>query len=157
AASNVLFSSTLRAARPSGQTVTSWPRRGSSERMNSCSDFSSSTNSTRRLLCVSTRSLPVVRAVMVPSIPHLPLSCSFSPPLTPTPRPRPQGRGVGVRETDLPGVRLAAQQAVRAGLAVGNELLTDRRTGRHHQPAHARGDRLRRWPLSDGPVEGVLQ
>src|SRR5262249_21541012 len=42
---------TLRADRPSGQTVTSWPNRGSSERMNSCSDSSSSTNRTRRLLC----------------------------------------------------------------------------------------------------------
>src|SRR5262249_33323978 len=51
AASNVLFSSALSAARPSGQTVTSCPSRGSSERMNSCKDFSSSTNSTRRLLC----------------------------------------------------------------------------------------------------------
>src|SRR6516162_5399034 len=39
------------AAWPSGQTVTSWPRRGISERMNSCSDFSSSANRMRRLLC----------------------------------------------------------------------------------------------------------
>src|SRR6266851_4523328 len=51
ATSNLLFSNTLSAARPSGQTVTSWPKRGSSERMNSCSDFSSSTNRMRRLLC----------------------------------------------------------------------------------------------------------
>ena len=36
---------------PSGQTVISWPRRGSSERMNSWSDFSSSTNRTRSDWC----------------------------------------------------------------------------------------------------------
>src|SRR2546421_9381233 len=51
AASKVVFSSALTAARPSGQTVTSWPIRGSSVRMNSWSGTSSSTNSTRRLLC----------------------------------------------------------------------------------------------------------
>src|SRR5262249_21257571 len=47
----VLFSRALRAARPSGQTVTSCPMRGSSDCMNSCSDFSSSANRMRRLLC----------------------------------------------------------------------------------------------------------
>src|SRR5262245_37736373 len=51
AASKVDFSMTFRADLPSGQTVTSWPRRGSSERMNSCSDSSSSTKRTRRHLC----------------------------------------------------------------------------------------------------------
>src|SRR4051794_3977418 len=50
AASKVAFSITRRADRPSGQTVTSWPRRGSSERISSWSDTSSSTNRTRRLL-----------------------------------------------------------------------------------------------------------
>src|SRR5260370_36166339 len=51
AASKVLFSTAFSAARPSGQTVTSCPRRGSSERMNSCNDFSSSANRMRRVLC----------------------------------------------------------------------------------------------------------
>src|SRR5687767_13622066 len=50
AASNVAFSITRRADRPSGQTVTSCPRRGSSARISSWSDTSSSTNRTRRLL-----------------------------------------------------------------------------------------------------------
>src|SRR3954452_19315720 len=50
AASKVAFSSTRRADRPSGQTVTSCPRRGSSERINSWSATSSSTNRTCRLL-----------------------------------------------------------------------------------------------------------
>src|SRR5439155_10417255 len=51
AASNFVAWRALSADRPSGQTVTSCPMRGSSERMNSCSDCSSSTNRTRRLLC----------------------------------------------------------------------------------------------------------
>src|SRR5215211_702795 len=50
AASKVAFSRTLRAVRPSGQTVTSCPRRGSSARISSWSETSSSTNRTRRLL-----------------------------------------------------------------------------------------------------------
>src|SRR5262249_23928519 len=45
------FSSDFTAALPSGQTVTSCPKRGNSERMNSCNDFSSSANRMRRLLC----------------------------------------------------------------------------------------------------------
>ena len=45
-----VFSRALTAALPSGQTVTSCPKRGSSVRMNSCSDFSSSANKMRRLL-----------------------------------------------------------------------------------------------------------
>src|SRR5439155_3241199 len=51
AASKVAFSKALTAALPSGQTVTSCPRRGNSERINSCSDFSSSANRMRKLLC----------------------------------------------------------------------------------------------------------
>src|SRR5262245_1978755 len=51
AASNFAFSRALTAALPSAQTVTSWPRRGSSARMNSWSDFSSSANRMRRALC----------------------------------------------------------------------------------------------------------
>src|SRR5947208_8308542 len=51
AASKRLLASACTGVRPSGQTVTSWPMRGSSLRMNSCSDCSSSTNNTRRLLC----------------------------------------------------------------------------------------------------------
>jgi hypothetical protein len=50
AASNVAFSMTRRAVRPSGQTVTSWPSLGSSARMSSWSETSSSTKRTRRLL-----------------------------------------------------------------------------------------------------------
>src|SRR5260370_1651460 len=51
AASKVAFSRAFTAALPSGQTVTSCPKRGSSERINSCSDFSSSANRMRKLLC----------------------------------------------------------------------------------------------------------
>src|SRR5436190_15084920 len=51
AASKRVLASACTAARPSGQTVTSWPMRGSSLRMNSWSDCSSSTNNTRKLLC----------------------------------------------------------------------------------------------------------
>src|SRR4051794_13099047 len=51
AASKRVLASACTAARPSGHTVTSCPMRGSSERMNSWSDCSSSTNNTRRLLC----------------------------------------------------------------------------------------------------------
>src|SRR4051795_4374869 len=50
AASKVAFSIALRADRPSAQTVTSCPSRGSSARINSWRDTSSSTNRTRRLL-----------------------------------------------------------------------------------------------------------
>src|SRR3954452_15900851 len=50
AASKVAFSMTRRADRPSGQTVTSCPRRGSSARISSWRDTSSSTNRTLRLL-----------------------------------------------------------------------------------------------------------
>src|SRR5262245_50675350 len=51
AASKLAFSRALRAALPSGHTVTSCPSRGNSERMNSRSDASSSANRIRRLLC----------------------------------------------------------------------------------------------------------
>src|SRR5947208_5109966 len=51
AASKVAFSRAFTAALPSGQTVTSCPKRGSSERINSCNDFSSSANRMRKLLC----------------------------------------------------------------------------------------------------------
>src|SRR5215831_4696249 len=49
ATSNLLFSRILKASCPSAQTVTSYPRRGSSVRKNSCKCFSSSTKRTRRL------------------------------------------------------------------------------------------------------------
>ena len=52
-------SSDLMADFPSGQTLTSWPRRGGSERMTSCSERSSSANRIRNDWCDAKTSLLV--------------------------------------------------------------------------------------------------